>query len=81
MNERCFYADNNDPYFFLSPLKLEIIMTSPIEIYIFHDVVTNKEINTITTQANFKVINSLYNDFLISQLYQMYILYQNSIIA
>ena len=69
MSERCFYADNNDPYFCLSPLKLEVIMKSPIEIYIYHDVVTNKEINTITTQTNFKVRNFLYNVLLDNNLH------------
>ena len=69
MSERCFYAENNDPYFYLLPLKLEVIMKSPIEIYIYHDVVTNKEINTITTQSNFKVINFLYKDILKNNLH------------
>lgn len=55
MHERCFYTDNNDPYFYLSPLKLEVVMKIPIEIYIYHDIITKKEINTIKTQANFKV--------------------------
>ena len=45
-------------------------MKFPIEIYIYHDIVTDKEINTVKTQANFKVRNfvirvatSKYNHF------------------
>ena len=70
MHERCFYTDKSDPYFYLSPLKLEVVMKFPIEIYIYHDIVTDKEINTVKTQANFKVKNlvirvatSKYNHF------------------
>ena len=58
--ERCFLSHNDTPYFYLSPLKLEVVMEKPIEIYIYHDVVTSNELNTIKNVANLRVsINSI----------------------
>ena len=54
-NERCFLTDNNDPYFYLSPLKKEVLMKEPMEIYMYHGVATEEEMITITTQASLKV--------------------------
>ena len=56
MKERCFLTTRNIPYFYLSPLKFEVVMEHPFQIYIYHDVVTNKEINTVKSRANLQVI-------------------------
>jgi len=55
LHERCFLTTRNTPYFYISPLKLEVVMERPFQIYIYHDVVTQKEINTVKTNANLQV--------------------------
>ena len=54
-NERCFLTTKNDPYFYISPLKQEVVMKTPLELYIYHDIATTKEINSIRSQAYMKV--------------------------
>ena len=43
----CYLSHGNDPYFYLSPLKLEIIMENPVRIYLYHSILTNKRIKKI----------------------------------
>ena len=49
----CYY-DNNRPGILLKPVKVEIINLDPI-LYLFHDVVTDKEINHVIKLARPKV--------------------------
>ena len=49
----CYY-DNNRPEILLKPVKVEIINLDPI-LYLFHDVVTDKEINHVIKLARPKV--------------------------
>lgn len=55
VNERCFLTTNNDPYFILAPLQQEVVMKSPMEIYIYHDVATSREMDSIRTDAYVQV--------------------------
>ena len=64
--EKCFLESNNDAYFYLSPLKKEVVMTTPIEIYIYHDIATNKEMDSIRSIANSKVFIRIMNYFMIN---------------
>ena len=65
LTEKCFLESNNDAYFYLSPLKKEVVMTTPIEIYIYHDIATDKEIDSIRSIANSKVNIRIINNFMI----------------
>ena len=49
----CYY-DNNRPEILLKPVKVEIINLDP-NLYLFHDVVTDKEINHVIKLAGPKV--------------------------
>ena len=49
----CYY-DNNRPEILLKPVKVEIINLHP-SLYLFHDVVTDKEINHVIKLARPKV--------------------------
>ena len=49
----CYY-DNNRPEILLKPVKVEIINLDP-SVYLFHDVVTDKEINHVIKLAGPKV--------------------------
>ena len=49
----CYY-DNNRPEILLNPVKVEIINLDP-GLYLFHDVVTDKEINHVIKLARPKV--------------------------
>ena len=66
LTEKCFLESNNDAYFYLSPLKKEVVMTTPIEIYIYHDIATDKEIDSIRSIANSKVNIRIINNFMIN---------------
>ena len=56
LQERCFFAHNNDPYLYISPLKLEVVMESPLQLYIYHGAATFHEINQVKAHANIQVI-------------------------
>ena len=64
--EKCFLESNNHAYFLLSPLKKEVVMTTPIEIYIYHDIATKKEMDSIRSIANSKVVILILNNFIIN---------------
>ena len=49
----CYY-DNNRPEILLKPVKVEIINLDP-SVYLFHDVVTDEEINHVIKLARPKV--------------------------
>ena len=65
LTEKCYLESNNDACFYLSPLKKEVVMTTPIEIYIYHDIATDKEIDSIRSIANSKVNIRIINNFMI----------------
>ncbi|CAL1270717.1 unnamed protein product [Larinioides sclopetarius] len=45
-NLKCDYFTNGHPYYILQPVKREIVFKAP-KIFIFHDIVTNKEIEVV----------------------------------
>jgi hypothetical protein len=45
--EKCYRTHRNEPYFYLSPLKLEIMMERPVQLHLYHSVLTSKDINQI----------------------------------
>ena len=48
-NPYCFFQ-NKDPYFALAPLKIEIVSEDP-PIYIYHEILTDGEIELMTTRV------------------------------
>lgn len=52
----CKFITKNDPYFILAPLKLEIISEDPL-LHVYHDIITNGEINFMTT----KIVDQLHS--------------------
>ena len=49
----------DDPYFYLSPLKLEIVMETPVKIYLYHSVLPFKSINLIKDYTELMVRKQL----------------------
>jgi len=45
----CKFTTKNDPYFLLAPLKLEIVSEKPL-LHLYHDIITDEEINLMTTR-------------------------------
>lgn len=43
----CYYTAENNPYFLIGPLKMEVAHNYPHEIIIFHDVISNAEADGI----------------------------------
>ena len=57
--EKCFLTHLNEPFLYLSPVKLEQIMVQPVQINYYHSVLTSAEINMLngyTTTEVFKKI-------------------------
>ena len=50
----------NDPYFYLSPLKLETIMETPAKIYLYHSLLSSKQVDSITEYTELMVSNVYY---------------------
>jgi prolyl 4-hydroxylase len=51
---RCRYVTNNVPYFFIQPIKMELASLKP-RLVIYHNVVTDKEIETAKKLAQSRV--------------------------
>ena len=47
---KCYLTTLNDPYFLLAPLQLDILSDDP-QIHIFHQILTNQEMNFMTTSV------------------------------
>jgi hypothetical protein len=47
---KCYSTTLNDPYFILAPLQLEILSDHP-QIHIFHQILTNQEMDFMTTRV------------------------------
>ena len=50
----------SDPYFYLSPLKLETIMETPAKIYLYHSLLSSKQVDSITEYTELMVSNVSY---------------------
>ena len=46
----CQLTTKNDPYFFLAPIKQEIVSEDPL-LHLYHDILTDKEIEFMTTNV------------------------------
>jgi prolyl 4-hydroxylase len=55
---RCRYVTNNDPYFFIQPLKMEEAFLKPL-LVIYHDVIFDEEIETVKKLAHPRVSDNL----------------------
>ena len=51
---RCRYVTNNVPYFFIQPIKMELASLKP-RLVIYHNVVTDEEIETTKKLAQSRV--------------------------
>lgn len=45
--EKCILTHHNEPYLYLGPLKLEIIVAEPLQLYLYHSLLTPWQINTL----------------------------------
>ena len=57
--EKCYLTHRKEPYFYLSPLKLEIVMKK--QIYLYHSVLSSKGINLIKDYTELMVRKQLLN--------------------
>ena len=55
---RCRYVTNNEPYFFIQPLKMEEAFLNPL-LVIYHDVIFDEEIETVKKLALPRVSDDL----------------------
>ena len=46
---KCKLTTKNDPYFFLAPLKLEVVSEEPV-LHLYHEILTDGEISFMTTK-------------------------------
>ncbi len=56
---RCRYVTNNVPYFFIQPIKMEEALLKP-RIVVYHDVISDEEIETIKRLAQPRVKEETY---------------------
>ena len=54
---RCRYVTNNQPFLFLQPVKMEEAFLKP-RIVIYHDVISDDEIETVKKMAQPRVNNN-----------------------
>ena len=54
---RCTYIHHADPYLKLGPFKIEIMMSSPFR-SIFHDILTDKEMDYLVDYASPRLSNA-----------------------
>ena len=52
---KCWYDNRKEPYFYLMPIKVEMHADDP-ELYTFHDVISDEEIEAIKNLAKPLVI-------------------------
>ena len=52
---QCYFTHQNEPYFYLSPLKLEEIAENPVTINLYHSVLSSAQINAITEYTELMV--------------------------
>ena len=57
----CLYTNKNDPFFFLSPLKKEILSEEP-PLHIYHGILTSKEMEFLTSRIIDKLENAAVQD-------------------
>ena len=64
----CRYVTNNVPFFFIQPLKMEEAFLNPL-LVIYHDVVSDEEIETVKKLAHPRVSDNIRNSqkYLFSQ--------------
>lgn len=63
--EKCYRTHRNEPYFYLSPLKLEVMMEKPVQLHLYHSVLTSKDINQIKEYTELMVRNISIKVFII----------------
>jgi prolyl 4-hydroxylase len=57
---RCRYVTNNVPYLYIQPVKMEEAFHKPL-IVIYHNVITDDQIETVKKMAQPRVQFSLFN--------------------
>merc|ERR1711892_828592 len=60
-DQRCHLTTNNDPYFILAPLKLEIISIDPV-LFMYHDILTDGEMDTMKHHGFSQLVVSAMED-------------------
>ena len=61
----CHLTTKNNPYFFLAPLKLEILSEEPL-LHLYHDILTDGEINFMTSRILSKLQAASVQDISVS---------------
>ena len=57
VKEKCFVSHQDDPFFLLMPLKVEVIMAGPMNLFMFHSVLSSQQIDEIQDHVDrFKII-------------------------
>ena len=59
--EKCFLTHLDEPFLYLSPVKLEIIMAQPVQIHYYHSVLTPEEIKRLNGYSATEVFKHVYD--------------------
>ena len=62
---RCTYLHHSNPYLKLGPFKIEMFMSSPLRL-IFHDILSEREIDFLIEYSTPRLSNTRYYKFDIS---------------